>query len=332
VLEGSVRRSGSHIRVNAQLIDAETDPHLWAERFDRDMGDLFALQNEITSRIAVALNLELLSAEAARPTERPDVLEYILRGRAAWNKPPSRDRDSEVIGLYERALALDPRSADARSWLAAVLAGRVLNGMSDSVAADTKRAEGLVAQALATSPRSPLAHWAKGQVLRAQNRYEEAIPEYEAVIASNRNFPHAIAALGWCKLTTGSMAEAVLLQEQAIRISPRDPLIGAFYLRIGQAHLLESRVDEAIPWFEKARTANTGHPHSYAWLASAHALKGDTERGTAELAVARRLNSDDRYSSIARLKVVGSFGGLKIRALCEATFFAGLRLAGMPEE
>ena len=332
VLEGEVQRSGNRLRVTAQLIDAETDTHLWAERFDGDAGDLFALQDEITHRIAVALDLELVDAAAASPIERPDTRDYILRVRAARLKPPSRDRDSEVISLYERALALDPRSADAQSWLAAVLAGRVLNGMSDSVAADTKRAEGLVAQALATSPRSPLAHWAKGQVLRAQNRYEEAIPEYEAVIASNRNFPHAIAALGWCKLTTGSMAEAVLLQEQAIRISPRDPLIGAFYLRIGQAHLLESRVDEAIPWFEKARTANTGHPHSYAWLASAYALKGHTERATAELAEARRLNSDDRYSSIARLKVVGSFGSLKIRALCEATFFAGLRLAGMPEE
>jgi adenylate cyclase len=85
VLEGSVRRSGNPVRVNAQLIDAETDAHLWAERFDGDMGDLFALQNEVTSRIAVALNLELLSAEAARPTERPDVLDYILRGRrVAW--------------------------------------------------------------------------------------------------------------------------------------------------------------------------------------------------------------------------------------------------------
>src|SRR5215469_14810632 len=89
VLEGSVRRSGNQVRVNAQLIDAETDAHLWAERFDGNAADLFALQDEITSRIAVALNLELLSAEAARPTERPDVLEYILRGRAAWNKPPS---------------------------------------------------------------------------------------------------------------------------------------------------------------------------------------------------------------------------------------------------
>jgi tetratricopeptide (TPR) repeat protein len=173
---------------------------------------------------------------------------------------------------------------------------------------------------------------AKGQVLRAQNRPEEAIPEYEAAIASNRNSPHAIAALGWCKLCTGSMEEAILLQEQAIRLSPRDPLIGAFYMRIGQAHLLQSRTDEAIPWLEKGRDANPGHPHSHAWLASAHVLKGEPERAAAELAEARRLSSDDRYLSLARLKAMTSFGLPKIRALSEATFFAGLRLAGMPEE
>jgi len=127
------------------------------------------------------------------------------------------------------------------------------------------------------------------------------------------------------------MTEAILLQEQAIRISPRDPLIGAFYLRIGQAHLLQSHIDQAIPWLEKARSANPGHPHSHAWLASAYVFKGDIARATAELTEARRLNSDDRYSSITRLKLVGSFGGPKIRALSETTFFAGLRLAGMPE-
>jgi tetratricopeptide (TPR) repeat protein len=228
-------------------------------------------------------------------------------------------------------LALDPRSVDAQSWLAGVLAGRVLNGMSDSAAADIKRAEGLAAQALAASPRSPLAHLAKGQVLRAQNRPEKAIPEYEAVIAFNRNSPHAIAALGHCKLWIGSLKDAIRLQEQAIRLSPRDPLIGAYYMRIGQAHLLQSRIDEAIPWLEKARDANPGHPHSHAWLASAHALKGEAERAAAELAEAHGLSSDVRYSSLACLKAMSSFGLPGVRALCEATFFAGLRLAGMPE-
>ncbi len=192
VLEGSVRRSGNQVRVNAQLIDAETDAHLWAERFDRDTGDLFALQNEITSRIAVALNLELVAAEAARPTEHPDALDYILRGRAASSKPPSRDNYAEAISLFERALALDPRSVEAQSWLAIALAGRVLDEMTDSAAADIARAEGLAGQALAASPRSPLAHFAKGQVLRAQRRCEEAIPEYETALALNRNWVGAL--------------------------------------------------------------------------------------------------------------------------------------------
>ncbi len=115
VLEGSVRRAGSQVRVNAQLIDAETDAHLWAERFDRDMGDLFVLQNEITSRIAVALDLELVGAEVARPTDHPDALDYILRGRAAGLKPPSRDKYAEAVSLFERALTLDPGSAAAQS-------------------------------------------------------------------------------------------------------------------------------------------------------------------------------------------------------------------------
>jgi TolB-like protein len=92
VLEGSVRRSGNRLRVTTQLIDAETDSHLWTERFDRDMGDLFVLQNEITSRLANALGAELVAAEAARPTDTPDVLDYILRGRAALLKPASREQ------------------------------------------------------------------------------------------------------------------------------------------------------------------------------------------------------------------------------------------------
>src|ERR1700736_6391150 len=90
VLEGNLRRSGNQLRINAQLIDAATDAHLWTERFDRDTGDLFALQNEITSRLANALGVELIAAEAARPTEHPDALDYILRGRAAGFKPNSR--------------------------------------------------------------------------------------------------------------------------------------------------------------------------------------------------------------------------------------------------
>jgi TolB-like protein/class 3 adenylate cyclase/Flp pilus assembly protein TadD len=338
VLEGSVRRSGSQVRINAQLIDAETDAHLWAERFDGDVRDLFALQDEITSRIAVALNLELLSAEAARPTERPDVQDYILRFRAAWNNPPTRDNYVQAISLLEHALALDPQSADAQSWLATVLAGRAMNGMSDSAAADIKQAEELAGQALAASPRSPLAHYAKGQVLRAQtqvlgaDRREQAITEYETALASNRNWLNACSHIAFCKFMAGSIEEAIPLYERVLRLSPRDRYIGEYYMRIGSVHLLQSRIDEAVIWLEKARNTNAAHPGAHAHLAAAYALKGDLDRANAELAEARRLNRDGRFSSIARLKAVGYFGVPKIRALFEATYFVGLRKAGMPEE
>src|SRR5207248_396134 len=116
VLEGSVRRSGNEVRVNAQLINAATNTHLWAERFDQDIGDLFALQNEVTSRIANTLGWELIGAETARPTERPDALDYILRARAARGR--GREAHAERVDLFEHALALDPRSIEAQSGLA----------------------------------------------------------------------------------------------------------------------------------------------------------------------------------------------------------------------
>jgi adenylate cyclase len=332
VLVGSVRRSGNQVRVNAQLIDAATDAHLWAERFDRDTGDLFALQNEITARIGNTLDLELIAAETARPTEHPDALDYILRGRAAWNKGPTRDNYAQAISLFEHALALDPRSVDAQSWLASALATRVISQLTDSAAADIARAEGLIGQVLAASPRSPLAHYAKGRVLRTQGRCEEAIPEYETALALNRNLVGALNGLGWCKLYAGSIDEVIPLQEQAIRLSPRDPRIGWWYFLIGTVHLLQSRTDEAIVWLEKARSAMPAVPIVRSGLASAYALKGETERAAAELGEARRLSVDGRFTSIAHVKAGGYRGVSKTRALFEATYFAGLRKAGMPEE
>jgi tetratricopeptide (TPR) repeat protein len=334
VLEGSVRRSGSQLRVNAQLIDAATDAHLWAERFGRDTSDLFALQNEITSQIANALGVELIAAEAARPTEHSDALDHILRGRAVLLKPRTRDTYREAIDLFERALALDPQSVEAQSRLAAALVNRMLELTTDSAAADLARAEGLVDQALAASPRYAFAHFVKGRLLRAHKRWEEAIPEFEAALALDHNSVYALASLGWCKLCAGSIEEVIPRLEQAIRLSPRDPFIGWFYYLIGTVHLLQSRIDEAIVWLEKGRSARPTVPFPRSRLASAYALRGETERAAAELAEARRLDGGDLFSSIAHVKAdsVAGWAVPKIRALFEATYFAGLRKAGMPEE
>jgi adenylate cyclase len=331
VLGGSVRRSGNQIRISAQLIDAETDAHLWAERFNGDTNDLFALQDEITTRIAVALNLKLMDAEAARPSQHPDALDYILRARAARLKPPTREIRSEEISLYERALALDPDSVEAQSGMARALAGRILANMTDTVEADVMRAEDLATRALAVSPSSPLPHLAQGNVLRAQGRYAEAIPEYETVLALDRNSVFTYFALGQCKLYTGSIEETIPLVERAIRLSPRDPDLGVWYQNIGLVHLLQSRTVEAIIWLEKARNHTPAQSLIRAWLASAYALNGETERATAELAVARRLSGDDRYSSLSRLRGYPA-AAPKIQALFETTYFVGLRMAGMPED
>ena len=333
VLEGSVQRSGNLARVNAQLINAETAAHLWAERFDREMGDLFALQNDVTNRIALAFHIELIAAEAARPTEHPDALDYILRGRAARLKPNSRNVYAEVINFYERALALDPRSIEAQTRLAEVLADRVLDGMPNSSASDLTRAEGLVGEALVASPRSAPVHFAKGEILRAQGRFKEAVPEFETVLATDRNNAWALFALAQCRLRTGSIEDVIPLVAQAIRLSPRDPNVGLMYFRIGEVHLLQSQADEAISWLEKARSANPEYSFVRVFLASAYGLRGETKQATAELAAARRLTGNVSPSTIAREKAtfVAGFSPV-IRPLFEATYFAGLRKAGVPEE
>jgi tetratricopeptide (TPR) repeat protein len=301
-----------------------------AERFDFAISDLFAAQSEITGRIAVELNLELVEAEAARPIEHPDARDYILRGRAELMRPRAGNNVATAVDWLERALALVPASVEAQSLLADALVSALLERRAASAAADIARAESLTGRALLAAPRNPLAHYAKGQVLRVQGRPEEAASEYEIAIAFNRNWVSAISHLGRCKLLAGAIEDSISLEKQAIRLSPRDPRIGLFYGRIGQARLLQLRLDEAIPWLERSQRINP-HPTPHAFLAAAYALRGYAERSAAELAEARRLSNDGRYSTIAHLKATEYFGTSKVQRLYEAAFFAGLRKAGMPE-
>jgi adenylate cyclase len=333
MLEGTVQRSGDQVRINVQLIDTETDTNLWAERFDRNIADLLAVQSEITARIAIALNLKLVASEAARTREHPDALDHIFRGRAAIYRPASRQNFAEAIAQFRQALALDPQSVEAQSRLATALASRLLDNMSDSTGADIEQAKQLVDRALAAAPESPIAHFAKAQLLRAQHRCEASIPEYETVLAGNRNVLAAIGNIGRCKIYLGQLDDAVALEEQAIRLSPRDPFLGIWYFRIGQARLLQSRTDEAISWLEKANNQNAAYPFVHVWLAAAYGLKGDLPRATAELATARKLSGNGPPTSIsaARAESARDFA-LRTQAVLETTYLAGLRQAGVPEE
>jgi adenylate cyclase len=160
VLEGSVRRSGKRLRVNTQLIDAENGVHIWAERFDHAADDLFKLQDEVTGQIAVALNLELVGAEAAQPADDPDALDCILRARAALNRGPDRENYAEAIKLFEDALGLDPGSVNARAFLVHALTSRVLEQMTDAAGADLEWAD--IGEALAIAPQPPACAFRKG--------------------------------------------------------------------------------------------------------------------------------------------------------------------------
>jgi adenylate cyclase len=333
VLEGSVRRSGDQVRVNAQLIDAATNTHLWAERFDHDIGDLFAIQNEITSRIANTLGCELIGAETARPTDRPDALDYILRARAANRGWGTREVMEEEVNLLEHALALDPRSVEAQVRLANGLYNRAKPKDPAAATADLRRAEELIAEALAASPGDPMAHRVKARLLRFERRCGDAVPEFEISLAADRNNSYTLVELSMCKfLTGGSDHEAIALTEQAIPLSPRDPGIWWWYTWIGFVHLLQARTGGAIAWLEKGRSGRPKAAPPHWFLAAAYGFKGDRELARAELAEAIKLTGSDSYSSVARTRANGGLYTPPLRERWEIVYFPGMRATGLPEE
>ena len=333
VLEGSVRRLGNQVRINVQLVDAETGAHLWAERFDRDAPELLGLETEITGRISRSVRARMVTAEAGRMTAHPDAQDYILRGRAALIKPVGPATSDEAIGFFERALVLDPAAVRAQVGLASALISRVLDEFSTAPATDLQRAEGLLERAIAAAPNTAWPHYVKGQLLRAKGLCSEAIPEYEAAIALDRNSAPSYGWLGWCKFLSGEVDKTIALEQQAIRLSPQDRSIAAWHGRIGMVHLLEGRTREAVLWLEKARASYSQQRREpvyiHAWLAAAHALNGEGERARGELEEA--WNRGFRRTMTA-LQDDSWYANPRVRALAEATYFVGLRKAGMPDE
>jgi TolB-like protein/class 3 adenylate cyclase len=206
ILEGSVRRLGDEVRVNVQLIDSEGGAHLWADRFDTDLANLAAAQDEITGRLARALKVELI-ADVGRRIDReravnPDARDLVMRGRALLLKTGSVAAWQEAVAAFERALEIDPRSVDARIGLATALGRSVADGWSSSVQQDLARAELLLLEALANA-NSASAHAEMGRVRRLQNRLPEAKTELETAIALDRNLVGALRQLGQTMMYLG---------------------------------------------------------------------------------------------------------------------------------
>ena len=192
---------------------------------------------------------------------------------------------------------------------------------------DIERSEKLARQALMSSPRSAFVHFSMADVLRTQRRYAAAISEYEAVLALDRNSADALAALGRCKTYTGPIDDAISAQQHAIRLSPRDPRLCNWHFRIGEAHLLQLRVNQAIDWLEKARSGGPAIWYVHAWLAAAYAHKGDLKSARAEHAAAVALQGSGFERGIAH--IAERFVAPEIRARFETTILVGLRRAGL---
>jgi adenylate cyclase len=334
ILEGSVRRVGSQARVNVQLIDADTNAHLWADRFDREAADLAALENEITGRIARAVQAQLYIAEGNRQTDQPDALDFLMRGRAELSKTVSKPSRDAAVDYFEKALALDSGSVEAQVWLANALVSRIIDETSDSPSADMVRTESLVEQALKSAPNHAMAHHTRGQLLRVRRKCDDAIPEYQMAIALDPNLPHSYAWLADCKLKTGTIEGVIPLLDRATQLSPQDPSIGPWYWRIGMVHVYRHEPDEAIAWLEKAQAgyATRGPAAGYwvhGWLAAALGLKGDAARAKYELTEAWKYPF---YRNVAAIKADPNYAEPRVWEMAEPSFVAGLRAAGMPEQ
>lgn len=338
VLEGSERRSGSQVRVNAQLIDAETGAHLWADEFDAVRADLLPMQDKIVTRLARALEIQASAVDAARVEQtRPgnlDAEDLARRCKAGvWNSPTLGAELEAVFALCARALQIDDRNVTALGRMAFWYILPVIEAQSGDPQADIRQADELASRALAIDPNDYGAYFATAYVLMAQSRHEEAIAAAERSLALNPSYVDAYDPLCAANNFLGRPARAIEAADMAIRLSPRDPIIFLRYYMKGWAFFMKEQDDQAIAWLHRSATAAPGaEPFTYLLLASAYALIGQQAEAQDEL---KRylLLSRTRTTTIAELrKQQLSFADNPKWVAYNERLFEGLRKAGMPEE
>jgi TolB-like protein/class 3 adenylate cyclase/Tfp pilus assembly protein PilF len=337
VIEGSVRRAGDQVQVNAQLIDTETGAHVWADRFDTDRTNLAKAQSEITGRLARTLNVELFQAasrwiEKERPTN-PDARDFAMR---AWARvlrgPQSLATFDEALRMNQRALEIDPESVFAKNNMASILVGYLSNGLSRSVQQDQARSEQLFHEVLEHDPNDARAHFGLGILRRVQNRLDDARIELETGIALEPNNTVAFRNLGLTLMQMGEPAEAIPYIEKSIRLSPHDPTVYNSFGSLGQCHLLLGHLDQAIEFLQKAQAADPRRPFGlHLLLAGAFSLRGDLDEAKAEIAEAQKLKPE--VNSLAAWRAYAPWiTSPPLWSLREKTVNVGLRRAGFPDE
>jgi TolB-like protein/tetratricopeptide (TPR) repeat protein len=295
-VEGSVRRIDAALRVNVQLVSTEVGTHLWAERFDVRRDGVGYGVDDIVRQIAFTLSGRIVDTEAARNLRQrpsnPEVADILLRARSVYNRPPTPQRQAELVPLYERALELDPNSATALAGLAEALLDSMSSLTDPSRPEKLRRAEELLKRAERLRPDDFAVMWTRVYLLGVQNRCSEVMAAAQRVVDA---FPNVTGSRQWqgiCLTRMGRSAEAITPIEQAIRINPRNPNIGTRYRHMGYPLLFLGRYDEAVEWFERSLAANPGdsfRSDTYAAIAAAQALAGHTEQARQSAHEATRL-------------------------------------------
>jgi adenylate cyclase len=286
VLEGSVRRMGGTVRVNAQLIDAGTGAHLWAEQMDVDQSTL-ALQDNfgIANRLARMLSVELVNVEGRRAQRAdPDAVDLTMRGWSVLNGGPNKEDVQRSVGLFEDALRIDPENSQARVGLAQALTLIYRNRWDPEPAKVLARADEAATRAIAAAPNYAHAHYVKAEVLGLSNRFDAALATYDRAIALDRN--HAAAYVGRARNLNviGRAAEALAPVEKAIRLSPRDPELYVWYFVLCHANTHLARDAQAIEWCLKSLATGKTYYFAYVDLASAYAWRGQNAEAAAAVA------------------------------------------------
>jgi TolB-like protein/class 3 adenylate cyclase len=329
VLEGSVQRSGNRMRVNVQLIDAETGNHFWAERFDKPIANRLDMQDEIVSRLANTLETQLTSAEAGRAakTLHPDATDLYFLGRASANKGQTLENLTPAYGFFERALALNPENVEALVGAALVASSIGGSFLTDDRAAQFLTAETASTKALSVARDFASAHLALGVVHILTNRAAEGIAECERALALDQNLAEANACMGWAKFLLGRGAETEAHIHEALRLSPRDVHAFRWMMFVGIAKLQVSADAEAISWLRRSIDANRNMPYTHFNLAAALAL---LERvNDARVAAQAKLALDPAFTILRFQHNLSSDNPIYLAK--RERVYKGMRKAGVPE-
>ncbi|HJY82273.1 MAG TPA: tetratricopeptide repeat protein [Candidatus Binatia bacterium] len=292
VLEGSVQKAEARVRINAQLVDATTGRHLWAERYDRELQDIFTLQDELTRRIVGALQVKLTAQEQGRlgrvPTENLEAYDYYLRGKADWERG-LQEANGQARHLFEHAIALDPQFALAYTVLGLTYLREWLWGWSyDPHTLD--QAVGLAQKAHALDDTLPEAHMVLGLASAFKGQPEQGLVEGERAIALDPNCAWCHSVLAEVLLVAGQPEEALGLVEKAMRLDP-EPASAAYYaVDLGWAYRSLGRYEEALTTLKRALTHNPEYLPAHIHLAGLYNELGREAEARAAEAAARRLN------------------------------------------